>query len=433
MGRNWFDALRGGVVAIGIAVFAVGLAPARAQVALPAPSLMAASGQARALFDEYWERTAAMYPEWATYRGDHRFGDRLNDASHEARVRWFAFAREMKARLADLPRQELSSQDRLSVDVLMRRLDMSLAMEPYEGFESMTVDASPWPFQSAFQGLLRASPVATQAQARQVLARMAAYPARVDQEIAKLRMGMAQGWVPPRHALEVALGQLDAQLAKQGAQSFYFEPFDRLGSGIPEPVRAALRGEAVTAVDAHVLPALQRLREFVAGEYLARAPQEGGLARFPSGAQVYATLVRNQTTTDLTPDAIHAIGLAQVAKAQEGMEAVRRELGFGGDMAAFQRYLHADPRFFKHSGEEVLAAYRDIIKRTEPELPRLFAQLPRAPVGVRAIPEFMGTGAVESYDGPSLDGTRAGWFNANALAYAVRPTWGMVSRSRVRR
>jgi len=114
-----------------------------------------------------------------------------------------------------------------------------------------------------------------------------------------------------------------------------------------------------------------------------------------------------------------------VAKAQQGMEAVRREVGFAGDMEAFRHSLNTDPRFFKHSGEEVLAAYRDIVKRVEPELPRLFAQLPRAPVGVRAIPEFMGVGAVESYDAPSLDGTRPGWFNANALAYAVRPAWGM--------
>jgi uncharacterized protein (DUF885 family) len=94
-------------------------------------------------------------------------------------------------------------------------------------------------------------------------------------------------------------------------------------------------------------------------------------------------------------------------------------------MQAFVKHLNTDPRFFKRSGQEVLAGYREIVKRVEPELPRLFAQLPRAPVGVRAIPEFLGIGAVESYNGPSLDGTRPGWFNANTLAYAVRPTWAM--------
>ncbi len=395
--------------------------PGRAQVASPS----SASVQAHAVFDAYWERTAPMFPEWATYRGDHRLGDRLNDGSPQARERWFALVRELRARLQAVPRDALGTQDRLSVAVLERRFDLSLSMEPFSGYESMTVDASPWPFQASFAGLLRSSPMDTEAHARQVLARMGAYPLRVDQEIAKLRLGMADGWVPPKHALEVVLQQLDVQLASRGRASIYFEPFGRLGTQIPEAARERLQAEGAAAIDGRVLPALQHLREFVASEYLARAPQEGGLLRYPHGSDVYAMLVRIETTTNLGPDAIHAIGLEQVALAQQGMEAARREVGFAGDMQAFVRYLNTDPKFFKRNGEEVLAGYRDIIMRTQPELPRLFAQLPRAPVGVRAIPEFMGVGAVESYNGPSLDGTRAGWFNANALAYAVRPTWGM--------
>jgi uncharacterized protein (DUF885 family) len=402
---------------LGMPLLAALCAPLSAQPTQPSP--------ARALFDDYWERTAAMYPEWATYRGDHRFGDRLNDGSLEGRTRWYGLAREMLARLAALPEPELNAQDRMSADVLTRQFNASLAMEPYRGYASMTVDASPWPFQGAFGNLLRSSPMATEAQARQVLARMAAYPVRMDQEIVSLRAGMADGWVPSRRVLEVVLQQLDMQLAKRGEASEYFEPFTRLGTGIADASRENLRREGAQAVERHVLPAVQRLRDFVANEYRAKARDEGGLVRYPDGLKVYETLVRNETTTDLTPDAIHNIGLAQVTKAQEGMDAVRREVGFSGDMPAFIRYLNTDPRFFKRSGEEVLAGYRDIIKRVEPELPRLFAQLPRAPVGVRAIPEFLGVGAVESYNGPSLDGTRPGWFNANALAYAVRPAWGM--------
>jgi uncharacterized protein (DUF885 family) len=179
------------------------------------------------------------------------------------------------------------------------------------------------------------------------------------------------------------------------------------------------------AVDEQVLPAVRRLREFVAGEYMAKAPVHGGLSRYPGGAAVYANVVKLETTTELTPDAIHAIGLAELKKARDGMEAVRRDSGFDGDMAAFVRFLNGDPKFFHRSGDDVLAGYRDIIRRVEPQLPRLFARLPKAQVGVRALPAFLGIGAVESYDGPSLDGTRQGWFNANVLAHAVRPTWGM--------
>jgi uncharacterized protein (DUF885 family) len=402
------------------------LAPlAPAQSAATTTTSAAAAAQAKAVFDGYWERTAGLYPEWATYRGDHRFGDRLNDGSPEGRELWYTVARETLAQLRALPRQELGAQDRLSVDVLTRDLGDSLTFEPFTGWRSMTVNAAPFPFQASFHSLLMASPMGTEADARKVLARMAAYPLRMDQEIANLRLGMAQGWVPPKRTLQVVLQQLDTQLAKTGEASIYFEPFGRLGRDIPEPVRAGLRRQGAEAVDTQVLPALRRLRAFVADEYLAKAPDEGGLVRYPGGLKVYEAVVRSETTTDLTPAAIHAIGLQQVAKAQEGMEAVRREVGFAGDMPAFIRYLNTDKRFFKASGEEVLAGYRDIIKRVEPELPKLFAQLPRTPVGVRAIPEFMGIGAVESYNGPPLDGTGPGWFNANALAYAVRPTWGM--------
>lgn len=417
--------LRSGVLAV--CLLAAVATPLSAQTTAPTSEAdrAARSVQAKAVFDDYWARTAELYPEWATYRGDNRFGDRLNDGSLVGRTRWYGLARDMLARLAALPGQALNAQDRMSVDVLTRQFNASLAMEPFAGYRSMTVDASPWPFQASFGNLLRSVPMSTEAQVRQVLARMAAYPVRVAQEITNLRAGMAQGWVPSRRVLEVVLQQLDAQLARRGESSTYFEPFTRLDTGIAEAARKNLRREGLHAVDQQVLPAVQRLRDFVANEYSAQARDEGGLARYPDGLKVYETLVRNETTTELSADAIHSIGLAQVAKAREGMEAVRREVGFAADMPAFIRHLNTDPRFFKRNGEEVLAGYRDIIKRVEPELPRLFAQLPRAPVGVRAIPEFLGVGAVETYNGPSLDGTRPGWFNANALAYAVRPAWGM--------
>ncbi len=415
------------VASLMVAALAFGLSAKLSgwDVANAQPAATAATLQARALFDEYWDRTAAMYPEWATYRGDHRFGDRLTDAAPEARARWFTFARDIKAKLQALPPQDPGTPELMSAQILARRMDRSLSMEPFAGYESMTVNAAPFPFQASFQGLLRASPVSTDLQVRQVLARMTAYPLRVEQEIARLRAGMDEGWVPPRPLLEAVLRQLDAQLAQRGRASIYFEPFTRLGNAIPAADRERLAQEGAAAVDGQVLPAIRRLREFVAGDYLGRAPAEGGLARYPGGAAVYATLVRLETTTDLTPDAIHAVGLAELEKARQGMESVRREVGFAGDMAAFVRFLNTDPRFFKRNGQEVLEGYRDIMRRVEPELPRLFAQLPRAAVGVRAIPDFMGIGAVETYDGPSLDGTRQGWFNANTLAHAVRPAWGM--------
>ena len=140
---------------------------------------------------------------------------------------------------------------------------------------------------------------------------------------------------------------------------------------------------------------------------------------------MYAEQVRSNTTTELTPAQIHAIGQRELERLRGEMEAVMREVKFDGDFAAFVRYLNTEPKFFHASPEALLAGYRDIAKRIDPELPRLFAELPRVPYGVRAMPAHLGSDAAESYSQPALDGSRPGWFNANSQAWAKRPIWGM--------
>jgi uncharacterized protein (DUF885 family) len=140
---------------------------------------------------------------------------------------------------------------------------------------------------------------------------------------------------------------------------------------------------------------------------------------------VYAAVVKSQTTTDLNAEQIHAIGRRELARLRGEMEAVMREVKFDGDFAQFVRHLNTDPKFFHTSPEALLAGYRDIAKRIDPELPRLFAVLPRATYGIRAGPAHRGVDAAATYDGPALDGTRPGWFNANAQAFRTRPIWSM--------
>jgi uncharacterized protein (DUF885 family) len=116
-----------------------------------------------------------------------------------------------------------------------------------------------------------------------------------------------------------------------------------------------------------------------------------------------------------------------VARLQRGIEAVWRESGHAGSLTQWLQHLNSDPRYFHPSGEALLADYRDIAKRIDPELPKLFAELPRAPYGIRAMPSYQDAGKAEYYEAPALDGSRAGWFNANARAYRQRPTWSLES------
>jgi uncharacterized protein (DUF885 family) len=225
--------------------------------------------------------------------------------------------------------------------------------------------------------------------------------------------------------LDRVLVQLDSQLGGDIEASVYYAPFKRLGKEVAPEDRTRLQAAGRDAVQRQVLPAVRKLRDFVAGEYLPKAPADGALRIYPGGLKVYDELVRQQTTTELGAAEVHAIGLREMARLRAEMEAVMRQTKFEGDFAAFITYLNTDPKFFHTSPEALLVGYRDIAKRIDPELPRLFAELPRAPYGVRAMPAHTSPDAAEYYDPPALDGTRPGWFNANAQGYRSRPIWGM--------
>jgi len=393
--------------------------------AQPADSA-AATRELHALFDDNWEATMRRFPEWATYVGDARFDDKLFDASNEAERADFARARSELARAKAIARGRLAKPDQVSLDIFTYELELQLRMERFVGFRRMSL-GSQGGFQTELPQLLLAMPATTARQAENILARLAAFPRRLDQELARLREGAALGWVPPRTVLERVLAQLDRQLGAATDRSPFFEPFTRLGDDIPGAERESLRSRARRRIDDDVVPALRRLRAFVVDEYLPRSPANGALSGYPEGAAVYAEQVRTSTTTDLSPAEIHAIGVRELERLRREMEKVVREVGFAGDFAAFVRHLNTDPKFFHKSADELLGGYREIAKRIDPELPKLFAELPRVPYGVRAMPDDASTDAAAYYSPPALDGSRPGWFNANAQAYAKRPTWAMES------
>jgi uncharacterized protein (DUF885 family) len=378
----------------------------------------------QALFDQRWEELMQLYPEWATYVGDHRYGDRLRDASPEAIAADYAAARRALQAAQGIRRDALAAKDQVSLDIFIYQLEEHLRFEAFRGYRSMSIGALDG-FQTDLSELLRASPVSRRLEAEQMLGRMAAFPRRVDQEIVLLREGIALGWVPPVTVLDRALLHIDGQLKPEVDKGPFFEPFTRLPADIPLAEQEALRKQARQAIDEEVVPALRRLRSFIDEEYRKAAPPSGALGRYPGGPEVYAAVVQSETTTDLSVQQIHAVGLRELARLRDEMDAVMREVRFDGDFGQFVRHLNSDPKFFHASPEALLAGYRDIAKRIDPELPRLFAELPRATYGLRAMPAHRGVDAAETYDGPALDGTRPGWFNVNAQAFRTRPIWSM--------
>ena len=376
-----------------------------------------------ALFDRHWDWSARTFPEFASYRGDHRFGDRLTDASAGAIAQRDAEVARFLGDARAVQRSKLGATDRVSLDMFIDAQQRQVESAAFPAARGMTLRALGGP-QTQFAELLQIMPTTRTEQVEQMLARMAALPRRMEQEVALIRSSAAAGWVPAREVLQRVLTQIDSQLVAPEATPYY-QPFVRLGSAIPATEQQALQQRGRDAIRTQVLPALQRLRTLIADELLPKAPAEGSLRQYPGGDGVYAMAVRHRTTTDFTPAQIHAIGLRELTRLRGEMETVMKEVRFDGSFMQFAQHLNSDERFFHKSPEALLAGYRDIAKRLDAESPKLFAELPRSPYGVRAMPAHMGANRAEYYNGPALDGSRAGFFFANTLAWRKRPVWGM--------
>ena len=400
--------------------------PAHADInatSAPNPAPNDATQRLHALFATSFEEATRRAPEWATYRGDHRYGDRLTDASPEAQAERDAAVRRYLEQAQAMPAGALSAQDRISRELFIEAQQRQLEQAAFAGWRTMSLRALGGPH-TQLADLLAVSPMSRVDLVEKSLARLAAYPLRIDQEIANLKRGLAAGWVPPREVLQRVLAQIDGQLTAEVEANPHYAPFKRLSPQIAPAERVRLQAAAREAVARHVVPAQQRLRAFVEREYLPKASASGAMSGYPEGRAVYAMLVRHNTTTALAPQQIHDIGLRELKRLRAEMDAVRVETKFNGDWAAFVNFMNTDPRFFHTSAAELLAGYREIAKRVDAEVPKLFAELPRAPYGVSPMPAHMGARA-EYYNGPALDGSRGGTFFADVLSFRKKPKWAM--------
>jgi len=375
-----------------------------------------------ALLAAEWEWSLAQMPELATFTGDRRHNHRLTDWSPQAVAARDAHAREWLGTLRGVRRDALDAQDRLSLDVALHQAELRVQEQAHPGLQVPRLNAL-WGVHAALSGLLRAMPMDTDADVQAVLARMAAYPQRVEQEIERLRHGLQIGWRPPQPVVERVLEAVVQQLVDDPTRHPVFEPFARPAGATRQRLIDSHRDALLQGIAQYVVPAQRRFRDFLVQHLLPGAPASGAMRDFPGGEAAYRHLVKQNTTLDWSPQEIHAIGLRETERLHAQMDAVRQSTGFHGDFAAFVHFLHNDPRFFVDSEEALLMRFRDAVKRVEPELPRLFAELPRAPLGVRAYPAFMGPDAAASYQGPAQDGTRAGWFSVPTLEPSKKPVW----------
>lgn len=244
-----------------------------------------------------------------------------------------------------------------------------------------------------------------------------------------LTEGVRTGMTPPKIVMQRVSAQIERQVVDDPAKSPFFEPYLKpLPSRVSEAARARLTQDAKAAITHSVVVAFEKLRAFWKSTYLPACKDQVGAWVLPNGGPLYAYLVRTHTTTKLTPDEVHAIGLAEVARIRSEMNAAKVNAGFAGSLDEFFHHLRSDPRFFFKDGDELLAAYRVLAKRIDPLLVKLFRRLPRVPYGVSPIPPNVAPDMMTAYyREPAADGSRAGMFFVNLYKPEARPKWEMTA------
>jgi uncharacterized protein (DUF885 family) len=278
--------------------------------------------------------------------------------------------------------------------------------------------------------VLELSPRATLNDYENLIARLKGVPKVLDQVMVLLNKGLESGITPPRITLRDVPEQIKSQMIENPDENELLKPFREFPADISETQRERLRREAAAILKEKVLPAFGKLDEFFVKTYLPGTRETIAMSALPDGKAWYAFNVRTTTTTTRTPDQIHELGLSEVKRIRKEMDKVIAETGFKGSFAEFCQFLRTDPKFYYTDAESLLRGYRDIVKRIDPELARLFGKLPRLPYGVKVIPAGAEKSQTTAYYQPgSPQAGRPGWYYANTYALNTRPKWEMEALS----
>jgi len=383
---------------------------------------VSASAELHRLLEEDWEARLREQPLLATSVGDHRYDDRLPSVTPADLQRSADRERATLQRLQAIDRAGLDVADRINYDMLARELRDDVA--DYEfGDWRLPINADSG-FHTSFAELPRYSTLLTTRDYRSYIARLRAFPAYVAQQVANMREGLRTGFTLPRVVLDGYDVGIRMHVVDDPERSVFYAPLRAFPPGVPETDRPALLAEARAGVMDGAVAGYRAFLDFMVNEYIPKTRTTIAAADLPRGREYYAHRVRHFTTLDITPEKVHEIGLAEVARIRAEMQEVMRQAGFTGDFPAFLQLLRTDPRFYAKTPEELLKQASYIAKRMDAKLPSLFGRLPRLPYGVEPVPAHLApkyTGG--RYVPAPVGGTRAGTYWVNTYALESRPLY----------
>ncbi|HEX8251949.1 MAG TPA: DUF885 domain-containing protein, partial [Thermoanaerobaculia bacterium] len=375
------------------------------------------------LLDEQWEYVLRTSPEFASILGDRRYNAEVSDFSEKAVRESIAANRRFLKRFEAIDTRAFSDQERLNRDLMVRELRLSLEGSQFNDWQ-MPVNQMGGIHLGSAQ-LPSALPFATVKDYDDYIVRLGKFPRTMNDVMANMRKGMAARLMPPKFLLEKVAEQAQGIADAKGEASPFAQPLGKFAESVSESERQRIRTAVLAAIEQHVIPSYQRFAAFVRDEYAPRGRTDAGAWALPQGRERYAYQARNMTTTTMTPDAIHELGLREVARIEGEMLQIGRSLGFN-DLASFNKAVAANAQLKPSSGQQILDLYRKYIDQMYAKLPQLFGRLPRARLEVLPVPEFRAAGApAASYETGSPDGARPGRVYVNtsdATSRSLLPT-----------
>ena len=392
-------------------------------LATSSASSVASDESLEAVISNHWDWVLEQYPEYRREYGDMSGNQSWTDLSADVLEQR---NKDTQAFIQDLARIDPASlSETAQLNQRMLRTALEEEVESYEnGLHLIALNMRSGP-QHRYT-MVERLPMATETDYVDWLARLEKLPKQLSQYQALLQAGADQQRTQARIIIERIPNQLDALIVDKPEDSPFWGVFRTMPDTIPAPRADELKAQAAAVISEKLVPAYAQFKAFIEETYLPSTREHPGIGTLPGGKEVYAMLARHFTTTDMTPEEIHNVGLAEVARIRGEMMEVIEEVGFEGDLNAFNDFLRSDPQFYYETAEELLEGYQAVSKRLDPQLVKLFGKLPRMPYGVRPIaPELAPDTTTAFYMRPALDGSRPGWYYVNLYKPEVRPKYEM--------
>jgi uncharacterized protein (DUF885 family) len=402
--------------------------------ALQAPDSDQASARFRTELEEDWKFWMAAYPELATALGYPGHDARWTDYSAEAIVARADYLKRSVERLAAIDRAGLGAEDQSGYDLYRDLLQTAIAGLEFHNDALPLRGVVPHNLRMPLNQLegvaldiprtISLMPRATRDDYENIVTRLQTVGALVDQTIALMEQGLAEGLTPPRVTLRDVPGQVRAQVVDDPQRSPMLEAFSNWPASIPERERADFIERATAAYREQVKPAFERLHQFLVSRYIPACRDSIAISALPNGASMYSYNVKWHVTTGDTPERIHETGLTELRRIRSEMDAIAATTGFRGSSDDFKRFLRENPKFFFSDAASLLTAYRDVAKRAEPRLAALFGRLPQTPYGVEPVPDASAPSQTTAYYEPgSFAAGRPANMFANTYKLDSRPSW----------